>query len=158
MVHAAPPGGVARCPVKRRRGASRARSLAHVAHPADGETARDVAERRGHDGLVPFLSPRAVTRARAETLPLLDAHLQEVVGSRLRGRLDVRLRPVVTSVLTEWADEPLWFPIPGMYGGFSVRLLRNYLYVESWSRVVGGSGQAHVVTHAGYTLVDDGFV
>ena len=33
-----------------------------------------------------------------------------------------------------------------------------YLYVESWIRVVGDSGQAHVVTHEGVTLVDEGFV
>jgi len=125
---------------------------------ADDATARDIAERRGHDALVPLLTPSPVTRARPEILPMLDAHLQEVVDARLHGRLEVRLRPISTCVLTEWADEPLWFPVPGMYGGFSVRLMRNYLYVESWSRVVGGSGQAHVITRAGSTLVDQGFV
>jgi hypothetical protein len=45
-----------------------------------------------------------------------------------------------------------------MYGGFSVRLMPGYLYVESWIRVAGGSGQAHVVTHEGVTMVDEGFV
>ena len=46
-----------------------------------------------------------------------------------------------------------------MYGGFSIALMKeSYLYVESWIRVVGDSGQAHVVTHEGVTLVDEGFV
>jgi hypothetical protein len=46
-----------------------------------------------------------------------------------------------------------------MYGGFSIALMRgNYLYVESWIRIVGDSGQAHVITHEGVTLVDEGFV
>ena len=37
-------------------------------------------------------------------------------------------------------DEPEWFPVDGMYGGFSYRLVRRNgkleLLVESWSRVV----------------------
>lgn len=125
---------------------------------SNGDTARDIAEYRGHDALVPRLTPEPLNPARAEILPLLDVRLQELIESRLLGSLKVRLRPVVTSVLTEWLEEPLWFPIPGMYGGFSISLMRNYLFVESWSRVIGGSGQAHVVTHEGSTLVDEGFV
>lgn len=35
---------------------------------------------------------------------------------------------------------------------------RNRLIVESWSRVVGGSGQAHVITESGSVLVEEGFV
>ena len=46
-----------------------------------------------------------------------------------------------------------------MYGGFSIALMKgSYLYVESWIRVVGDSGLAHVITHEGVTLVDEGFV
>lgn len=59
-------------------------------------------------------------------------------------------------------DEPEWFPIPGMYGGFSYRWAADsagpILVVESWNRVVGGSGQRHHVTAIGCTLVEDGFV
>ena len=42
--------------------------------------------------------------------------------------------------------------------GFAL-LKGQFLYVESWIRVVGGSGQAHVITHeGGVTLIDEGFV
>ena len=47
--------------------------------------------------------------------------------------------------------------LPVNHGGFSIQLLRGYLYVESWIRVVGGSGQAHVITHEGVVLVQEGF-
>jgi hypothetical protein len=45
-----------------------------------------------------------------------------------------------------------------MYGGFSYRLDGDHLIVESWSRVVGGSGQRHVIDERGTRLVADGFV
>lgn len=47
-------------------------------------------------------------------------------------------------------------PVSGMYGGFSIELRSGYLEVSSWSRVVGGSGQTHVTTREGYTLVAEG--
>jgi hypothetical protein len=56
----------------------------------------------------------------------------------------------------------MWFPVPGMYGGFSYRLeaagVEAKLVSESWSRVVGGSGQRHEVTSEGSRLVEEGFV
>ncbi len=45
-----------------------------------------------------------------------------------------------------------------MYGGFDIRLQENFLDVKSWCRVVGGSGQQHLITSAGTILVDEGFV
>lgn len=59
-------------------------------------------------------------------------------------------------------QEAAWFPVPGMYGGFSYRLAveagRPTLLVSSWSRVVGGSGQQHAITSESTTLTDEGFV
>jgi hypothetical protein len=56
----------------------------------------------------------------------------------------------------------MWFPVPGMYGGFSYRLesvgVEAKLVSESWCRVVGGSGQRHEITSAGSQLVEEGFV
>lgn len=45
-----------------------------------------------------------------------------------------------------------------MYGGLSTSIQRNRLVVKRWSRVVGGSGQAHVITESGCVLVEEGFV
>lgn len=56
-------------------------------------------------------------------------------------------------------DMPAWFPVPGMYGGFSYwGRPEGGLIVESWSRVVEGSGERHEVTAEGHSLLDRGFV
>jgi hypothetical protein len=56
----------------------------------------------------------------------------------------------------------MWFPVPGMYGGFSYHLettgVDAKLVVESWSRVVCGSGQRHEITSEGSRLVEEKFV
>jgi hypothetical protein len=56
------------------------------------------------------------------------------------------------------ADSPAWWAVSGMYGGFSYWGERDCLIVESWSRVIGGSGQRHEVTPAGAKLLEEGFV
>jgi hypothetical protein len=45
-----------------------------------------------------------------------------------------------------------------MYGGFSFWLEEDALIVESWSRVVGGSGKRHRIDADGTTLLEAGFV
>ncbi|MGW5106839.1 hypothetical protein [Nocardia sp. NPDC004123] len=56
----------------------------------------------------------------------------------------------------------MWITVPGMCGGFSIKPSQPgttpELTVESWCRVVGGSGQRYVVRPNGFDLVDMGFV
>jgi len=72
------------------------------------------------------------------------------------------LRLPELEVLLELDRPQMWFPVPGMYGGFSYWLESTgadaKLVSESWSRVVGGSGQRHEITSAGSRLVEEGFV
>ena len=56
------------------------------------------------------------------------------------------------------AGSHVWFPVPGMYGGFRILLDGDALTVESWNRVVGGSGQRHRITADGTELTEAGFV
>jgi hypothetical protein len=72
-----------------------------------------------------------------------------------------RLRlPVLEPMLETRAS--FWFPVPGLYGGFSYFLEGEgeniNLFSSSWCRVVGGSGQRHEVTVSGSRLVEEGFV
>jgi hypothetical protein len=110
-----------------------------------------------------------VTELTSERAAELDRGLASVIDGRLKlpegiadsyGKpLDQCLRYPPVAVLAETPQDSLWFRVPRMYGGFSIKLMRgNYLYVESWIRIVGDSGQAHVITHEGVTLVDEGFV
>ena len=134
----------------------------------DGRTPYDIAVSRGHTHLLDSLSP-VRTRLTSERAAALDTGLASVIDGRLRlpggiaesyGKpLDDCLRYPRVEVLPECPDSRLWFAVPGMYGGFSIELMKDsYLYVESWIRVVGDSGQAHVITQEGVTLVDEGFV
>jgi len=56
-----------------------------------------------------------------------------------------------------------YYPVPGMYGGFDVRVFCEAgawrLECKSWCRVVGGSGQRHEITRdGGVVLLEQGFV
>ena len=134
----------------------------------DGQTPYDIAVSSGHTQLLDVLAP-VRTRLTPERAAALDTGLTSVIDGRLRlpggiaesyGKpLEDCLRYPPVDVLGECPEHRLWFAVPGMYGGFSIELMKDsYLYVESWIRVVGDSGQAHVITHGGVTLVDEGFV
>jgi hypothetical protein len=98
------------------------------------------------------------------TLRILDQHLADVIDSRIRGVLDdsrnphqmLRYPPV--EILHEVPGQRLFFPVPGMYGGFDIRLLDDVLSVKSWCRIIGGSEQQHLITTEGTILVDEGLV
>jgi len=153
------------------RGALRTLTDARGRTALDIRTERNFAERVAAKGagtdshfalrsvLTPPPSPLSPTRIGA-----LDFHLGELIDSRVKDVLydgrDPRtvLRYPPVAILHETPDKRLWFPVPGMYGGFDIHLRDGYLEVASWCRVVGGSGQRHVITEGGATLVDNGFV
>lgn len=99
--------------------------------------------------------PRSVLRD-------MELHFHAIIRQRAGELIDQadlqlpELKPLVE------APEPKgWFPIPGMYGGFSYWLEgegdQAKLIAESWTRIVEGSGQRHEVTAHGSKLVDQGF-
>lgn len=135
-----------------------------VENDSKGKYAKDVAGQQQkslvlRSFLKPPPSPLAPDRLRA-----LDAHLAGVIDGRIGGvlyegrtpRQVLRYPPV--AILHEVPGQRVWFPVPGMYGGFDITLSQGDLDVRSWCRVVGGSGQAHVITQEGAVLVDEGFV
>ncbi|OBG73566.1 MULTISPECIES: ankyrin repeat domain-containing protein [unclassified Mycobacterium] len=139
------------------RGALRSLKEAH------GRTAYDIAVEHDHPDdlrqlLLPPPSPLTTARIRA-----LDTNLAQVIDGRVQELYpdrDLRkiLRYPSVEVFHEAPDQRVWFAIPGMYGGFDMRLRQGYVETLSWCRVAGGSGQAHVITHEGAILVDEGFV
>jgi hypothetical protein len=125
---------------------------------ARGQRAVDIARQHGHEHLLEPLEPVICQNLNAETIGLLDLQLAGLVESRIRPQLEIEFRHPTCEVLLEIPDGKLWYPVPGMYGGFSIALREEHLYVESWCRVVGGSGEGHVVTRDGAYLVRAGFV
>ncbi|WP_426954137.1 hypothetical protein [Muricoccus radiodurans] len=132
---------------------------------ARGERAVDVAQRRGHKEIVRTLLPVLQRKVPHGILARVQAHFHSVIRGRASGTpymSALRLPELEPLLELGTGSEPVWFAVPGMYGGF-VYHLRNdgveaVLISESWSRVVGGSGQRHEITSAGSRLVAEGFV
>lgn len=153
-----------------------ARGALRTLTDARGRTAHDVRQDRdtnerklkglkaeSHLALRSFLAPPS-SPLEPGRLRALDRHLTEVIDSRVKGVLfegrdpHAVLRYPPVGILHEIPGNRLWFPVPGMYGGFDIMLRQGYLEVSSWCRVVGGSGLRHLITEDGITLVDSGFV
>ncbi len=130
---------------------------------ARGERPVDIARKQGHQPLLPKLKPQYQRHVLVGVLLTIQAHFHEVIRERAGKLVDQnQLRLPVLEPLLELDRPEMWFPVPGMYGGFSFRLERvgveAELVSESWCRIVDGSGQKHVVTSKGSTLVEEGFV
>ncbi len=128
-----------------------------------GERPIDVASRQGHKYLMAILEPQHKHEVPLGVLLKIQAHFHSVVLGRAKQFVDEhRLRLPELEPLLELDEPKMWFPVPGMYGGFSYRLetfgAQAELISESWCRVAGGSGQRHAIRSAGSELVDEGFV
>lgn len=129
-----------------------------------GERPLDIAARKGRTHLLRALDPVLLHRVPREALVAIQEHFHEVIRERagdLVREHALRL-PELEPLLELPRAQRVWFAVPGMYGGFSYELEaageRSRLVAESWCRVCEGSGQRHVVSAAGSTLVDEGFV
>ena len=125
---------------------------------ADGDRAVDIAAKLGHHHLLEPLAVREPKENDLRKFGAWDRHLAELIAERTRTLRPVEYRRVPTEVVEVEQLESLWFGYPGMYGGFAVSISRSRLFVESWSRIVGGSRQAHVITEEGCALVEAGSV
>lgn len=123
---------------------------------SDGHRAVDLARRYGHLQLLELLEPQTLVHHDADKLALIQQGVHAVIRGRehvdaLLQAHDMRLPPV--EVLTEIPGHGLWFPVPGMYGGFWLRLGgvadEPVCLVESWVRVVEGSTERRLVTTGG---------
>lgn len=130
---------------------------------ARGERPIDIAEKRGHSHLLDPLAPKLKRRIPVGILMKIQSHFHAVVRGRAAKEVDkYRLRLPELEPLLEIDEDKMWFPVPGMYGGFAYWLEKEgveaKLVTESWCRVVEGSGQRHEITSAGSNLAAEGFV
>jgi len=128
-----------------------------------GERPIDVAVRQGHKSLAAQLEPQYKHHVPIGVLLKIQAHFHVVILGRAKQLVDGQsLRLPELEPLLELEKPSMWFPVPGMYGGFSYRLetcgVTAELISESWCRVSGGSGQRHAIGSAGSKLVEEGFV
>lgn len=130
---------------------------------ARGERPVDVAEKKGHHHLLEILQPVLKHRVPLGVLLKIQSHFYEVIQGRIDSQNNNHaLRLPELEPLLELELPQMWFPVPGMFGGFNYHLksdgVKAKLVSESWCRVVGGSGQKHEITSEGSHLLDEGFV
>jgi hypothetical protein len=130
---------------------------------ARGERPVDVADRQGHKHLLEVLTPVHKHQVPIGVLVKIQHNFHEVIRRRIDQTLPEHgLRLPELEPLLELDRPHMWFPVPGMYGGFSYWLditgVEAKLISESWCRVVGGSGQRHAITSVGGELIEEGFV
>jgi hypothetical protein len=124
----------------------------------DGRRPVDIALGHGHEHLRAVLTPRPRHPLPADVLAGLEVQLHRLVWQRIPElAAELRMRLPQLAVLTELAEPALWFPVPGLYGGFSIVLRDTELEVKSWNRIAGGWGATHRVTRVGVELVASGW-
>ncbi len=130
---------------------------------ASGERPLEIAMRKGNVKIIDALTPVYRREVPSESVEMLQKRLhaliQDVSGAVLSNQ---RLRLPELEPMLESGDKHFWFPVPGMHGGFHYWLIGEgptaRLAVQSWSRVVAGSGLQFDITTERTTLVDQGFV
>ena len=130
----------------------------------DGQRPVDLARVKNHAHLYRILEPVYHWEISSQKLQGLQRNFHEVIRGRAEKQIEshqLRL-PELEPMLESGPSCKFWFAVPGMYGGFNYWLEKRWdrvlLISESWCRVVGGSGERHVVTPFGNVLVDEGFV
>jgi hypothetical protein len=98
-----------------------------------------------------------------DVLLKVQQHFHAVIRGRAAHLVEKHaLRLPELEPLLEMEVPNVYFPVPGMYGGFRYELERAgaepLLVAESWRRIVSGSGQRHEITSSGSKLVVEGFV
>lgn len=130
---------------------------------ADAEKPVDIARKKRHQHLVQLLEPVYKTRVPPNVLQNIQLYFHATILSRAKDLIEKsRMRLPELEPLLEINQPQMWFPVPGMYGGFNYWLGSEgneaKLISESWCRVVGGSGQRHEITSKESKLVNEGFV
>jgi hypothetical protein len=158
-LHQAAYGGVAVTTAERLVGMGAWRTLC----TAKAERAVDIAMRQGHRHLLGILEPVYKRSVPGKSLSGIQARFHTLIH-KIAGELVTKqnLRLPELEVMLEFESRRFWFPVPGMYGGFLYSLDVNEseprLTVQSWRRVVQGSGMHHDITPSATILIDAGVV
>lgn len=129
-----------------------------------GKRPIDIAQDQNHQHLFEILEPVYHQKIPTDILQDLQNNFHDVIIGRAKEQVEENQLnlPELEPMLEYDSACPFWFGIPGMFGGFKYWLENRWdstlLISESWSYVVKGSGERHIVTPFGCTLVAKGFV
>jgi hypothetical protein len=126
-----------------------------------GKRPVDIARENGHERFYQLLEPELKSLVATDVLRLIEQHFHETIKQRAASLIEEqKLQLPQLEILLELENAALYFPIPGMYGGFNYSLKSDLsepvLFTASECRVRGGSEQMHKITTAGSELVATG--
>ncbi|WP_372366681.1 hypothetical protein [Candidatus Uabimicrobium sp. HlEnr_7] len=132
-----------------------------------GERAIDIAKKNGHNHLLEILEPMYQRDIPFEILERIQENFYKLIRSRIIEIISLdAIKTIEQEVifpklahLLEKEEIRVWFPIPGMYGGFYYWFegegSNTKLIAKSWCRVWGGSEQCHEITPEGSKFLRD---
>lgn len=126
---------------------------------ATGSTAYDIAKRAGlsEDILKLIEIPEEIVKIESD-IQKMEAGLHKTI-IEVAGSLITKNGQQLPQLSFLYEFREFWYPVPGMYGGFSVSKHAKGVQAESWCRVAGGSGKCHVIDKDGNVeLTAEGFV
>ncbi|KAK3091429.1 hypothetical protein FSP39_019819 [Pinctada imbricata] len=125
---------------------------------AQGETAYDIGVRKNLDPeILKLIEVPEEIRKRESEIKLMEEGLHKAILGRSEDLIKKSGQQLPQlAYLYEFGS--FWYPIPGMYGGFNIEATDEGVETSSWCRVVGGSGERHVIDKEGnVTLAESGF-
>jgi ADP-ribosyl-[dinitrogen reductase] hydrolase len=125
-----------------------------------GQTPIDVAMKNGAHDLAWALQPTIVNPLEPRRVAFIQELFHGLIRAVMLGyNISDELWLPQLSILTEAKDQKIWFPIPGMYGGFHFWLEQPsgpVLIADHWCRVFAGSDMRHRITPTEVILVEEG--
>ena len=124
----------------------------------NGKTAYDIGKRNGlpEDVLTLIEVPYAIQEKESE-IQNLESGLHKVILGRAENLVKEHGLQLPQVAFMYEFGEGIWYPVPMMYGGFNISMHDEGIEAVSFCRVVGGSGQRHVINIKGEVeLVEDG--
>lgn len=122
---------------------------------SNGETASDLAQKFGHDDLIPLLTPKFCFEIDQNALKSMESNFHSLIRKKtedLISKHSLRL-PDLNILIEIPQNEKIYYPIPGMMGGvlfsFKIKDKRAFLNVQIESRMWGGADY--------YEVSEDGF-
>lgn len=111
----------------------------------DGKTAYDIGVEKGlSTDKLDLLSIPDNIKGKADEIQRMEEGLHKVINERI-GDLIQKNGQALPQLSLLYEKGNFYYPVPGMYGGYSVSEHEEGIQADSWIRVCGGSEQNHLI-------------
>ena len=116
---------------------------------AAGKTAYDIAKRKGlNPDILELLEISEKVKQNSIEIENMEKGLHKVIRGRVEKLIEDNGQSLPQLALL-YEKGSFYYPVPGMYGGFSVSEHEKGIQADSFIRVCGGSEQNHVIDRKG---------